>query len=256
MKRLLFSVMLFLWLGQASSQETTITILGVRINNVNQARAQELLQSIPQRWAPAGIGPNNVAVNLANGGALVPLAIPSPPDHEVARLNAAKSVASALNIRNFYNADIVIFFTDEFDDPEDIVCGIAPQENWTNVNGPPAFSDPDSDGIDRTGSEDWYAAIMATTDVPCQTNPVLALHEFGHLFGAGHQNVSPWAGQYLFPDSHAYLIYLPWPYPSPIRSNLYTNWQMGINWYQYSDATGANNTKALIQTALSVGSRP
>jgi hypothetical protein len=32
----------------------------------------------------------------------------------------------------------------------DIVCGVAAQENWTNVNGPPSFVDPDSDGIDLT----------------------------------------------------------------------------------------------------------
>lgn len=91
---------------------------------------------------------------------------------------------------------------------------------------------------------------MATTGA-CTADSVLSLHEFGHLFGAGHEYTGG-VHHYLYTDSHAYLFFLPFPYPT-IRSNMHTAYLTGYNWGQYSDAAGsADNVRVLLRTALSV----
>jgi len=251
MKRLTLLLALFTsYSVTANAVETNITILGVRFNNSNAPRAQVLMDRVATSW-PTSTG---TTITLANGGS--PLYVPTTlsGSTEVEKMDSAKLIAYGLNLRNVHAADVIFFFTDAMvaqDNPNQGICGWAPQDNWTASGGtPPVFDDPDSDGIDLAGSEHSYAAIMDSS-AACSSNLTLSLHEFGHLFGGGHEDTG--GHDYLYPDSFAYLIWNPWPYEFYIRSNLHRSYWVGENWWQYSDYAGvADNMRALNRTALSV----
>jgi hypothetical protein len=117
---------------------------------------------------------------VANFGLPIELNLSTTGDFIVDLLDA-KAVADYLR----KDADVMLFFAGDAD--VNGFCGLAYQRNWTDQSGDPVDSRwHPTNGLDLRGKDDSHAAIVTTTGV-CTTLLGTALHEFGHLFGAGHE---------------------------------------------------------------------
>ncbi len=245
MRKLILVIVYFLSVS-VYALETEITVLGVTLPGANINQANTYLNSLISYW-PTSTG---TTVKLANGGVTIPIAS-TPSGSADVQLSAAKTAEQNLGLRNLYQADVILFFTTIVPAPipNRIACGYAPQYNWTAA-GAKKFV-PDANGIDRAGSELWYAGLIATTETACNPYPETAAHEFGHLFAAGH--LKPPANIYLFPDSHAMHISIGYPVYANYRTIMAGGPQGATLTGNFSSVSGAwDNLNTLNTTALSV----
>ena len=187
------------------AQETEITVLGVSIHSgVDKDLARLELTWLKNNW-PSSVG---TSIKLANGGNIKDMTLNGDIDFSANVLSAAKAKlletevgTSGKNLREYYHADVVIFFGRYFLDD---ACGVAAQMNWTAEGAHQFNGNPLNFDLDLNGAETSYGALVATTDVSCRDAPEITLHEFGHLHAAGHEvNLNEDPDFWLHPDSHA-----------------------------------------------------
>lgn len=246
MKRLL--CLLFaatLHTGPAEALENEIVVLPVLLPGASSPNAVILLQELASRWSATSSTP----IVIANGGAPIPVTIIPPSGDAVAQVNKVHTAMLATNLREIYHADVVLAFTGSATDGTTSVCGAGPQYNWTDLGGASAGFVAGPDGTDRRGSEDSYIALIVTDSV-CSSTRDLAMHELGHLFGAGHVKNSTNTNFYLFGDSHADRFGM-------VTTQFITVVAMAqspldIPTYFFASTTGKNNQRAVNRTDTSV----
>lgn len=101
----------------------------------------------------------------------------------------SNAVGAVMSDRNSHSADLVIVFVDQLFDGACGFAGLSIDHNWS---GPAAAMQPFS-GPDLRQKEDYFVALVST-EQHCRNINVLAAHEVGHLFGAGHEEA---AGPYF-----------------------------------------------------------
>lgn len=108
--------------------------------------------------------------------------------------------------------------------------------------------------MDLRGQDDYYVAIVATTNAICDNYDELAIHEFGHLLGAAHQVPQVPQGSGLYIDSNAYVRPGTGSFAgNDVRSLVSTLLPNAIQINEYSSDVGTtNNRRAIIKTAKSV----
>jgi hypothetical protein len=101
------------------------------------------------------------------------------------------------------------------------------------------------------GAEDSWGVVVETVKTSCTVYHEHAIHEVGHLFGAGHLP-PPYSlpNFYLFPDSHAFKATVPF---AGVWRTIMAGPVGGIQTNTFSAAAGStNNRQALVTTAQSV----
>lgn len=136
-------------------------------------------------------------------------------------------------------------------------CGHAPARQWTSYSGLPVNYRfiADASGYDLRGADDYYSAIINTQNSNCTIHDEIAIHEFGHLFGAGHEYSSLTANGYLYDDSYANPIFLiPGGGRTRYRSIVATvgSYKLYNHFSDQSLAAQTNNHRAVLKTASSV----
>ena len=190
------------------AEETVITVLGVMLPGSNYTRSKEFLDDLADStYWDSSYQDVGVTIRLANWG--IPIPMPAPMQSTgvgdpLEQAATAHADAENYGLRN--NADVVIYFTGSFDNPN--TCGEAENKVWTDGFGPPPEPrwQPGSNGLDLRGSENSYEAIVATDGAICPDDDHVALHELGHLLGAGHETSASSPDCCLFLYSHAHLI--------------------------------------------------
>jgi hypothetical protein len=249
----------------AHAQETQITILGVLLPGSDATVAQMYLDNV----ANSGYFTNQpvgVTVRISNWGLPVPM--PSPMTSTgvgSASVQLANALAD-LTTHNFRNdADLVLFFAPDISggDEGTIVCGQAQQRNWTALGGQPqGLRWNPTPVLDLHGSEDSFFAVVSTHSA-CASVPINAIHELGHLFGAGHSTPPAPVDGYLLPDSHAalYTIVLPFGPPLPKKTIMgqanqpgayNPAWSAPGGYIYFSIPAQSNNFGTVKKTAVSV----
>ncbi|MDH5321125.1 MAG: zinc-dependent metalloprotease [Gammaproteobacteria bacterium] len=216
MNRVLTVIALLSFTMIANAQsESTIRILSLATATANVADGQKESFQVVNTWNKSGIpaGPlGSTTISSIWLGIPLPLADMSGTGDLQSQFAEAYASVALAEMRNFYGADVVIVYTGNFGtNPNGSAsCGGASAGNWAG-NPPVGFTDPDQDGLDLSGSEDAFIAIVGTTG-PCKsyTDFYSAAHEFGHLLGAGHYDPridSSGApnGMWLYSDSRAYV---------------------------------------------------
>ncbi len=178
--------------------------------------------------------------------------------------NPSTPLRNLLPLRNEKGADVVILITSSIPLSS---CGKAPTFWWNREYNPlPVFWPTPI--VDLRGQEDSYIALISSA--PECNDPYLVTHEFGHLFGGGHELGTSTDGYYLFGNSHAALRLLP---PEPGVDPVYTKTALARDKSQigvcansiclsqnvYSDGSGGqfgnsdtNNVLAINTVAFSV----
>lgn len=186
-------------------------VLGVALPGANVSKAATQLQTLANNWSAAG---TSTTVTLANAGIPVP-AVSAPTSGSgptiLAAARAALIAMGAASPREIYSADVVIFFVGGVITGS---CGYA-ETKWRDPL-PNEFT-PGANGLDllaadgNTSSAGWAAVV--TTEVGCDPYPEVALHEFGHLLGAGHYEPVRNPSHWLYYDSLAYAFaqFISWP---------------------------------------------
>lgn len=187
--------------------ETEITVLGVLLPGADFSRAVFFLNDLSSDnyWHTWSASIPRTPVRLANSG--VPVPMPTPMTSvgvgtAPSQLAAASADALTNSLRR--DADVVVYFTGSF---SNAVCGRALVSHWVVDGGRPAGNrfQPDGSGLDLSGKDTAFEAIVATTGTPCSM-PIYndtAIHELSHIFGGVHETPPETAGYGLLPDSHA-----------------------------------------------------
>jgi len=193
--------------GQALPIETTINVLAVQLPPSGAPHGADILDfmgNLASHWP----NPNGITVTLVNGGTPIWLDVDIGTGDADSQLQKAMAGLAAQNKRG--TADVVIFFSPNLNN----ACGNAPMRNWGG-DGRHQFI-PNVNGLDLDGRDLFYAGIVRSLR-GCGRE--VALHEFGHLFGAGHAFTGPNAsplGWYLFNTSHAWWFAVS---PPPINTS-------------------------------------
>jgi hypothetical protein len=201
MKRLVAIAASALSVSAHAQVETQITVLGVMLPGASYSRAVTFLNDVadPVYWINNGVG---VTVRLANFG--VPVDMPAP------RLSTgsgpldtqfANATVDARTHKLRKDADVIIYFTGVASNLQE--CGWAPQFFWASPGTQPRWRPSGPDNLDLRGDDDWFQAIVVTGGPLCAVASDTAIHELGHLLGAGHEVPPAVSGSYLFSDSHA-----------------------------------------------------
>jgi hypothetical protein len=246
-----------------SSHAVEITVLGVVLPGADYNKAVTFLNDVKNSAHWQNTSPVWPTIRIANYG----LPVPMPAPHsdysgtDFSQWSDAQADLANLNFRK--DADLVIFFADQFTNFNPTVCGLAPQFHWIGLSftGSPPYPrwqpNPAS-GLDLRGSEDSYTAIVATQG-SCASETVTAVHEMGHLLGAGHTTPSD-AG--LLADSHGATFTPANLYPPTHLQTVMGNDPMGganTGWfsrpgsyYYFYIPAGYNNAGTVATTAASV----
>lgn len=100
------------------------------------------------------------------------------PDDQIGKIRAlveAPIPPTAVSLRDFHGADVVIGLSFDMDDD----CGTAPADNWLGLFT--NFVEDENDLDLREANNDYIAVARLTGPVSCAS--FLAAHEFGHLLG-------------------------------------------------------------------------
>ncbi len=223
--------------------DTEISVLGLVLPGADANKSAMWLASLEEFWPSSSTG---ITIKLVNGG------VPIPGQTQLQLGIAGSDLLVAMNsddpIRNQHAADVVMFFGRSFIQG---VCGEAIQRNWTSLNdGIPGIFIP-APLIDTLGSEDSYAVIVATEGVNCLSFEEVAIHELGHLFGAGHVETPETTGKYLKADSHALHIDNIFVRAKTIMAESFYTGIQTLN-FSTQPSTNTDNLGTLSTTALSV----
>ena len=181
--------------------ETEIRILAIYdgSGSTDITAIQNLLSEIETAWNGSHLN-TTATVQILNGGLPIPVPLFSSSGSIPVQLASAKFAVEAtipplLSIRDQFHADIVLAFGSVSGG-----CGKAPSR-FVNTG----VWDPDQNTqLDLNGADDSYIGVVAVGP-SCQGSRTLnttAAHEFGHLLGAQHANVS---SNQLFVDTFAYI---------------------------------------------------
>lgn len=200
-------VLFLLWSACANSQDTVIRILGIALDGADLEVAQQQLDLVSFYWLTS----SGTTIQLANGGALWLEATDGDGNIDTVWQQAILDAITVGDARDQHQADIILFFGGEFNGttiygiPVAGPCGKADQENWIDYTSAPHgfVGDPQNFNLDLRGADDYYTAIVGTTGAGCSNKLATALHELGHLHGAGHQLGIGQNGIFLYTDSHA-----------------------------------------------------
>ncbi len=192
----------------AHALDTTIRVLAVNVNG-NSAAVTSNLNYLTANWPGSG----NVTVTLANNGNPVSMALTPTSGNPLTVLTAARTALIANGLRETHSADVVLVFVNGIlSSGGNTYCGYA-QTHWIDP-APNTFVPTgglDLRGKDGNNSNAGWAAIV-TTDANngCIGYSEIALHELGHLLGAGHyEPLNAWLHNY----SHAESEYISIPFP-------------------------------------------
>lgn len=246
MRNLILGVLYLMSFAATAQTDTTIKVLGIYPSHMslNASQMTSHLQQIPSNWNAAGLPAAAVTtIGLLNGAVAVPISYPGIPATVNATADQARYATEVRNIRQAWQADVVVLFTSAGPN-----CG-ASAVGWLDGNFVP------TSGLDLRFRQDAYLSVVNPL---CQ--PVDTAHEFGHLGGGGHATT----GGRLYSDSRAFMQFVQIPqtgqswwkgtplldpsdaYPINQRISGYSRNQSGAG-----DATH-NNTRTLTMTARSL----
>lgn len=203
-KIILISVLIVLSPLRADAVDTTIRVLVMVTSDADHTFISSKMQKLVEAWEQSSISPL-VSIELIDGGFPYILTGGSLSGSGIQQIliasdftNPTAPLRNLLPLRNEKGADIVILFTGSYFGS----CGKAPTFWWNKEYNPAPVFFP-APIIDTRGSEDSYTALVSS-DSACD-DPYLVSHEFGHLFGGGHELGAGADGAYLYGNSHASL---------------------------------------------------
>ena len=251
--------------------DETIHILVFKEPNVDQSFVDSKMQILMSAWDNSEFIHDDAPVSLTiiNPGAAFSTVINLSNSSPLTAIDGIKLLVSTSllgnpSIRDALAADVIMLFVDEFGLP----CGKAPQDNWL---GPTATYEEGPDGLDLRGrginvTDGFYVAAVASEGLCAMSKySDTAAHEFGHLFGAGHDSAGAQTG--LLPNSRPTydLLFIPFAgtltrrtiMADPFEQTCVDAWRGFCMLVQiYSDhfffEPGRINTDAMDVTAVSV----